>query len=193
MKTTLPLIILCLLVGAGTYEIITGREEKTHAEFLQAIERIQAKQDQFAERLSALEARKIPGESRPPVLSLPNLSSPPKPPLQKSPALDRVVDRPPPDSTTCTFATINSTTKLASTLTWNPSDGGTYVGDLPMGSIVEILTSTLYIWNDYPDEHGLYVRVVESPKSPQMENQTGYIEMKRIGYKRCNLGVEFDK
>jgi hypothetical protein len=112
-------------------------------------------------------------------------------PIQNS-VPSRIIDIPPPNSPVCAFATIKTTTKLAANLTWDVMRGGTYVGDLPAGTIVEILYANLYLWDDYPDEHALYVRVVES-SIPSMLGQIGYIELRRIDFKKCNLGADYEK
>ena len=114
-------------------------------------------------------------------------------PIAKTEAPGRVVDMPSGGTSSCEFATINAHTQLAASLTWNTTNGGIFVGNLPKGSIVEIVTTTIYTWDDYPNEHALYVKVVEAPAARELEGQSGYIEMRRINHKRCNLGPEFDQ
>jgi hypothetical protein len=195
-KEFLFLLGLALIVGAyvqfGTNPSQSGNQQ----ELLESIDTLKSKVDTLEERVSKLES--VPRPASPVAAShtLARVSGPQVPRVQGRPVEAsgaRIVDRPPPNHPSCIYATTNAVTKLARTLTWDPSIGGSYAGDLPAKSVVEILSSSLYIWNDYPDEHALYVKVIESPSAPQMEYQSGYIELRRINHKRCNLGAEFDK
>jgi len=155
------------------------------SEIQQLRQRNQALEKQLAEATKPAEVK--PAVAEP-------LAAPPAP--VPAPAPDpyaRILDRPAPGRESCSFATINSHTKLAVGLVWNSRRGENFVGDLPAGSIVEILSTDLLRWTDYPDEHAVYVYVVEAPAAPQIENQKGYIELKRINQKSCNLGAEFEK
>jgi len=182
--------VLGLLVIMGlVYRETVSREEKAAAGFGADIERLTKENRKLRARIGELEAATRPKPADAPV----PLPAQPAPAVEKPKAApSRIVDVPPPNSPICQFATINSATRLAYNLTWDELRGGTYVGDLPAGSIVEILYPNTYIWNDYPDEHALYVKVVEST-ARAIEGQIGYIEMRRIGFKQCNIGVDYEK
>lgn len=97
------------------------------------------------------------------------------------------------DDAECEVTKIISEGKLAATLTWDPAKGGEFIGDLPVGTEVEIISKELYRWNDYPHEHGLYIRVSSAPMNPSIEEHVGFIELIRIDHKRCQIGAELDR
>jgi hypothetical protein len=185
----LVLALVCVMIGV--YFIATqnrGNDEKLS----EAIRLQDQKIMELEDRVSHLEEELKPTQAIPPIQQ--TVSTTPKPILnQPTEPQGLVIDVPTANSSSCEYARINSDTKLSSSLTWNIGEGGSFIGDLPKGTVVEITTTTLYIWNDYPNEHALYVKVAEAPTARQMVGQTGYIELKRINHKRCNLGVEFEQ
>lgn len=181
------LLLAFFLWRGKSQEYLREREEQAAI-----IERLERENGRLRARIAGLEAdlkTKPANQTTPPPA---NPTPQPIPQTQQNVGTQRIVDVPPPGSPVCTFATINSTTQLAYNLTWDTIRGGTYVGELPAGSIIEILYGNLYIWNDYPDEHALYVKVVESPTS-DIIGKIGYIELRRINFRRCNLGAEYEK
>ncbi len=147
------------------------------------------------------------GEARKRCAEKSEIAKPPQPPpaLAAPIAQDSNFDQPPAasseifvdqistDTGTCQLATVNSDTQLAESLTWSLEKGGQFVGELPAGSIVEVSAREMHVWNDFPNEHGLFVRVRSAPRNPKIENQTGYMEMRRINFKNCNIGSEFSQ
>ncbi len=184
------LIAGLILIAIFFYREKSREHAAQRAESAEIIDRLERENGRLKARISRLESEAKP--QAPVVPTPPPLPTNSAQPPAQSPTAERIVDVPPPGSPVCLFATINSTTQLSHNLTWDTIRGGTYVGELPAGSIVEILYGSLYIWKDYPDEHALYVKVVESP-SPSIVGQVGYIELRRINFKRCNLGAEFEK
>lgn len=190
MSRSVVFLIGLFLVMGFVYRGAVSREKQSAAEFTATIDRLEAENRRLQARVRDLEAA---AKAKPaaPAPAVPAPAPAGEKPKYESPPV-RIVDVPPPNSPICNFATILNSTQLAHNLTWDASRGGTYVGGIPAGSIVEILYPNTYIWNDYPDEHALYVKVVESSAKP-MIGQIGYIEMRRINFKQCNIGVDFEK
>lgn len=112
---------------------------------------------------------------------------------KKTDHVDRV-DVPNPHTGSCRMATITTSGQLASSMTWLPENGGEHLGYLPAGTVVEVLSQDPLVWTDFPNEHGLYVQVVEAPEEArEVLRLTGYIELSRINFKHCNLGAQFER
>lgn len=194
-------IALLLTLLGGAYFYFRGGHETKVNEALQTTVSEHAEQIRSLEnRITKLELRLASTQPRPPspAPSMMATATPPKPVSNSAikpgvPPQGRIVDVPTASSQSCEYATINSNTQLSNSLTWDVNNGGSFVGDLPKGTIVEIASSTLSLWNDYPNEHAVYVKVAEAPAARAMEGQRGYIELRRINHKKCNLGSEFEQ
>jgi hypothetical protein len=93
-----------------------------------------------------------------------------------------VIDMPVPPHNVCQFATVTQNTKVTGQPIWKTNEALT----LPAGSIVEILTPSLFTWSDYPNDRALNVKVTRSSNS-QAVNFVGYIDLPTIDYARCNF------
>lgn len=190
------ILVFIIILIAGFYFLSKTHDSDFNQLYLE-IRSLQKNLKQLDDRLSKLETKSRSEEPvPPPIVKTPPKNFDTKKTDRENPSAvtpTSIVDEPRGPQGTCTLASIQIDAQLAETLTWDVARGGRFVGSLPAGSVVEILDSSLPIWNDYPNEHALLVRVNEAPRNPSMVGQMGYLELSKINHRRCNLGSEFER
>jgi hypothetical protein len=180
------------------YAVIAGLLVALAYKMLEAAPPVPAPDPRLAEQLMALEARVQALERRKARAGAraPSAATAPLPPslepaviAAQAPKVGQID----PALGHCARVILNTHARLTSTLLWSEEAGAEIIATLPALTEVEILGGDVLTWQDYPDEHAVFVEVARSPEEPRLDRLRGYIELSKFPHRDCNIGAQYDR